>query len=212
MDQKQKQKLFEEFHYHLTKAPKPSEYFNEIDEKSNIFSKVYPFTMLGDLKKIEQSPQHHPEGNVWNHTMQVVDMAAQNRQKSREPDVFMWAALLHDLGKAPTTRLRKGRITAYDHDRVGAEMAVRFLREFTQDTVFIDKVSKLVRWHMQILYVVKDLPFANIEKMAEEVSIDEIALLGLCDRLGRQPMSEEKIQEEHRNIERFLQKCRQFSK
>lgn len=101
--------------------------------------------------------------------MQVIDAAAHNRIKSREPVVFMWAALLHDLGKAPTTRLRKGRITAYDHDRVGAEMA-------------------------------------------EEVSIHEIALLGLCDRLGRQPTSEEKILEEHKNIERFVQKCEQFSK
>lgn len=208
----QKQKLFDEFHQHLTNDPKPSDYFNEIDKKTNIFSKVYPFTMLGDLKKIEQSPKHHPEGNVWNHTMQVVDMAARNKLKSEEPDIFMWAALLHDLGKAPTTRLRKGKITAYDHDRVGAEMAVRFLREFTRDSVFIDKVSKLVRWHMQILYVVKDLPFANIKKMAEEVSIHEIALLGLCDRLGRQPMSEEKILEEHENIEQFIQKCEQFGK
>jgi len=208
----EKQKLFDQFHHHLTKDPKPSEYFNEIDETTNIFSEVYPFTMLGDLKRIEQSPQHHPEGNVWNHTMQVVDMAAQNRIKSQEPDVFMWAALLHDLGKAPTTKLRKGRITAYDHDKVGAEMAARFLKEFTKDLVFIDKIVKMVRWHMQILYVVKDLSFANIEKMAEEVSIHEIALLGLCDRLGRQPMSEDKILEEHKNVERFIQKCEQFSK
>jgi len=204
------QKYFTEFDKQLIQNPKPSDYFNEIDRSSNVFSEVYPFTMLGDLKKIEQSPEHHPEGNVWNHTMQVVDVAAQCKDKSEEPRIFMWAALLHDLGKAPTTKIRKGRITAYDHDRVGAEMAERFLKQLTQDSIFIDKISKMVRWHMQLLYVVKDLPFANIEKMTEEVSLREIGLLGLCDRLGRQPMSEEKMSEEYKNMRKFMQKCERY--
>ena len=154
------QKYFIEFDKQLIQNPKPSDYFNEIDRRSNLFSKIYPFTMLGDLKKIEQSPKHHPEGNVWNHTMQVVDAAAQHRDKSEEPRIFMWSALLHDLGKAPTTKLRKGRITAYDHDRVGAGMAERFLKQFAQDSIFINIDSKMLRWYMQILYVVIDLPFA----------------------------------------------------
>lgn len=52
----QKQKLFNEFHDHLMEDSKPSEYFNEIDNNSNIFSKVYPFTMLGELKKLNNLP------------------------------------------------------------------------------------------------------------------------------------------------------------
>ncbi len=38
----------------------------------------------------------------------------------------MWGALLHDLGKAPTTKIRKGKITSYDHDKVGAELVRNF--------------------------------------------------------------------------------------
>lgn len=207
-----KEELFNEFDRQLMESSRPSIYFNELYAKSNLFIEDYPFTMLGDLKKIEQSPKYHPEGNVWNHTMQVVDAGAFHRHKSRDPRVFMWSALLHDLGKAPTTKRRKGRITAYDHDRVGAKMAEDFLKELTDDRKFIDKIKKMVRWHMQILYVVKDLPFANIESMLEEVSPHEIGLLGLCDRLGRQPMSDERIAEEYGYVKIFMEKCQEYGR
>lgn len=63
---------------------------------------------------------------------------------------------------------------------------------------------------MQILFVVKGLPFADIKKMAAEVSIDEIALLGLCDRLGRGEMTIGKRQEEERSVKTFIEKCRNY--
>jgi putative nucleotidyltransferase with HDIG domain len=85
------------------------------------------------LKKVPQSPKHHPEGNVWNHTMLVVDEAAGKKGQSKDPEAFMWAALLHDIGKADATNQKKGRITAYNHEKVGAEQAGEFLREFMED-------------------------------------------------------------------------------
>jgi hypothetical protein len=63
---------------------------------------------------------------------------------------------------------------------------------------------------MQILFVTKGLPFADIKKMAAEVSLEEIALLGFCDRLGRGKMTNEKRQEELKNIQTFLDKCIKF--
>ncbi len=69
-----------------------------------------------------QSPQHHPEGSVWNHTLLVVDEAAKIKEQSADPRTFMWAALLHDLGKPSTTMRRKSKITSYDHDKVGAQL------------------------------------------------------------------------------------------
>jgi putative nucleotidyltransferase with HDIG domain len=47
----------------------------------------------------------------------VVDEAAKRKAYSTDQRVFMWAALLHDIGKPASTRLRKGRITAYNHDK-----------------------------------------------------------------------------------------------
>lgn len=200
--------LFNEIDRIIMEEDKPSSILNKIADEGKLDS--YPFRMLADLIKTEQSPLHHPEGNVWNHTMMVVDEAARSKDLSQEPRVFMWSALLHDIGKAPTTRLRKGKITSYDHDKVGQKLSVDFLKEFTDDADFIRKVSILVRWHMQLLFVVKDLPFADIKSMAAEASIEEIALLSRCDRFGRGEMNKERISEEEKNIEIFLRKCKDY--
>ena len=200
---------FTEFDAHLMSEIKPSKYITELST-TGIFEEKYPYTLLGDLKKVPQSPQHHPEGNVWNHTMLVLDNAAERKHLSKNPKVFMWSALLHDLGKAPTTQVRKGKITAYDHDKWGEKLSIKFLKELINDDTFIDQVSKMVRWHMQILFVAKGLPFADIQRMTAEVSVDEIALLGLCDRLGRGELTLEKKQEEEKTIKTFLEKCTQY--
>lgn len=196
------QSLFHELDSHLLKDGKPSDYLRSLLD-SEAF-RGHPFHMLSDLVKVEQSPEHHPEGNVWNHTLLVVDNAARYKEQSSDSRVFMWAALLHDIGKAPTTKLRKGRITSYDHDKEGERMSREFLACFHCPEDFIQKVSRLVRWHMQILFVVKGLPFAEIAKMKSQVPLEEVALLGLCDRLGRgHPVDEAK---ERENIRVFLEK------
>lgn len=193
---------FDEMNMHLLKDEQPSFYFNEFS-KNPLFEE-YPLKWLNKLKQTEQSPRHHPEGNVWNHTMLVLDEAANVKNESNDKKVFMWAALLHDIGKPDTTRKRGGRITAYDHDKAGAELARKFLLEFMDNGEFIEKVVVLVRWHMQILFVVNDLPFADVKKMKKQSDIKEIALLGLCDRLGR--LGADRGQEE-RNIKLFIEKC-----
>lgn len=204
------QNIFEEIEKHLLEDEKPSDYLNTLIDQSSI-SDQYPLTMLKDLKKIEQSPKHHPEGSVWNHTLLVVDHAAARKEKSSDPKAFMWAALLHDVGKITATKIKNGRITAYNHDKFGKKMVREFLEAFKKDACFINKVSLLVRWHMQILYVVKELPFANIEKMLSQINLDDISLLSLCDRLGRGDMSQSKIAKEERNVEIFMKKCQNNS-
>lgn len=193
--------IFTEIQSHLLEDNKPSLYLEELSRGELIGS--YPLVMLKDLQKTEQSPKHHPEGNVWNHTMLVVDQAAKVKEQSSEPGVFMWAALLHDIGKPGTTKLRKGRITSYDHDIAGAGLAVKFLKEFTDNDAFIGKVAELVRWHMQILFVVNNLPFADVRKMKSRTDVKEVALLGFCDRMGRLGANQA---EEAGNIEKFLRK------
>lgn len=198
--------LFHEMDKHLMEDEAPSEYLDSLQKNGLLGS--YPFTMLSSLERIEQSPKHHPEGNVWNHTLLVVDQAALRKDKSSNKRVFMWSALLHDLGKVPTTKVRKGKIIAYDHDRMGAVLAADFLRFFGEDQGFIKKVTAMVRWHMQILYVVKDLPFADIKGMLAEVDLGEIALLCYCDRLGRGDMDRDKAVKEEENLKKFIEICR----
>ena len=195
--------LFELIESHLIRDEVPSLFLNSIIDDP--LFQLYPFDMLFKLKTIEQSPTHHPEGNVWNHTTLVVDEAAKVKNKSKDMRVFMWAALLHDVGKYSTTKIRKGKITSYNHDKVGANLVEKFLTEFTNGKEFISNVVALVRWHMQILFVVNNLPFANIPEMMKQVDINEIALLGKCDRLGRLNAD---IAKENKTIQLFIQKCK----
>ncbi len=202
-------KIYEEFEKHLMEDEKPSIYFKKIINDESIFTE-YPYTLLSGLVHTKQSPQHHPEGSAWVHTLLVVDNAAKVKELSENPRAFMWGALLHDLGKATTTKIRKGKITSYDHDKVGAELCRKFLQVFTDDQEFIKGVTALVRWHMQTLFVIKKLPFGDVKGMASETSIKEIALLSQCDRLGRGEISEEKIKEEKENIKTFIRTCEEY--
>lgn len=197
--------IFKDFEKHLLNDKQPSKYFNRESEKQ--YFNEYPFILLKKLKDIYQPKKHHPEGNVWNHTMLVVDKAAEKIDKSENKRVFMWAALLHDIGKVPTTKKSDGKISAHGHASVGADLSKAFLREFNNDEEFIDKVSKLVRWHMQVLHFKKSPSRAGMSRMIDEVSYKEIALLSYCDRFGRGGMTEEKFTEETATINEFIKEC-----
>jgi hypothetical protein len=119
----------------------------------------------------------------------------------------MWAALLHDVGKADTTNNDKGRITAYNHEKVGARQAEDFLKGFLDDNDQIRRIVSLIRWHMQILFVVKSMKFADIGNMLKETDPEEVALLGYCDRMGRLGAD---VQIEKENLKIFMAKCREF--
>ncbi len=196
----QKNQLFHTIEEHLLYDEKPSLFLKELFEQDK--SKKIPFSFIGKLKHIEQSPVHHPEGSVWNHTMLVVDYAATLRLESKEPKVLMWAALLHDIGKTTTTKIRKGKITSYNHDKVGAELASDFLNYFTLEADFKSKVVNLVRYHMHILYVIKNLPFQNRYELIRATDLDELALLGFADRMGRLHVKEDEVR---KDIETFKQ-------
>lgn len=195
--------LFLQVQTHLLKDSKPSNYLNQIGCEPEF--QMHPFNMLTEMQDTPQSPKHHPEGSVWNHTMLVVDEAATVKEKSKNPCVFMWAALLHDIGKPATTKIRNHRITSYDHDKIGAELAHEFLNCLTQDQIFIKNVCNVIRYHMHILYVLNNLPFGDIPKMLQTVDIEEIALFGLCDRLGRGHV-DRKLEE--KQMIKFIKKCK----
>ncbi len=195
-----KQELFEEIEFHLMNDDKPSLYLNKISNTPSFHA--YPFQFIYALKGVPQSPKYHPEGDAWEHTMLVIDEASKVKENSSDSKAFMWGALLHDIGKSKTTRIRKGRITSYDHDTVGAGLAELFFNEFELDPRFTQMVITLVRYHMHLLYVTKRLPYGDINGLKKQANINDIALLGWCDRMGRtnaDPFLEQK------NIELFYQ-------
>lgn len=201
--------IFLDIEKHLLNDDKPSIYLEEA--LKNYMFDDYPLSMIKELKDVEQNPKFHPEGNVFIHTMMVVDEGAKNRRKSKNKRAFMWALLLHDIGKKPTTKMRKGKLTSYDHDKVGEGMAKEFLKYFNEDDYFIDEVTSLVRWHMQILFVNKGWRFQNIDGMLKDVDVNEISLVALADRLGRGKLDNKDISETIDEVERFRNIIKNYS-
>jgi putative nucleotidyltransferase with HDIG domain len=202
--------IFFSIEEHLLNDKRPSIFLKEL-LKDNLLDN-YPFSMIKELQEVGQNPKFHPEGNVFIHTMMVIDEGAKNREKSKNKRVFMWALLLHDIGKKPTTKFRKGRLTSYDHDIVGADMTVKFLTYFNEEENFIKEVRGLVRWHMQSLFVTKDMKFQNIDDMLKDVDINEIFLVALSDRLGRGNLDYKEIDDTRVEMKKFREKISNFNK
>jgi len=202
--------IFLNIEKHLLNDEKPSIYFEEglrIDMLDD-----YPLSMIKELQDVPQNPKFHSEGNVFIHTMMVIDEGAKIRERSTDKRSFMWALLLHDIGKKPTTKLRKGKLTSYDHDIVGADMTRQFLTYFNEDESFINKVTALVRWHMQSLFVTKNLKFQNVSGMLEQVDANEISLISLSDRLGRGSLDYKEIKNTIIEVNKFKEKISNFNK
>lgn len=182
-------KLFKEIEKILDTSEKPSEDLNKL--KSLDEFKKSEFGVLGKLEKVEQELRYHPEGNVWNHLCMVVDAASIAKVLANNKIEFMWGALLHDLGKLTTTVRRKGRWTSYNHDTVGYGMVKELLFKETGNNEFSEKVATLVKFHMHHIYILKNLPFGNINNLIETDNINDIVLLFACDKLGRGEQTKE---------------------
>ena len=194
---------------HLLIDEKPSDYLNQIFDSDDF--KRPPYSMLRRLKETKQSKIHHPEGNVWNHTILVLDEAAKVRNESSNQKAFMWAALLHDIGKPDTTRIKGEKITAYNHDNVGADLSKQFLQAVTSEQDLITEVYHLVKYHMHMLYILKKLPFGDTDKLISNVDIHDIALLGYCDRLGRTGVNRDEVRENYQKFYSILENLKKES-
>lgn len=193
--------LFLKVDYILLHSNKPSIEIKKLIDNGDFDQK--PFIKIKNLEDIEQNSLHHPEGNVLNHTLLVIDKASEYKEQSKDKRVFMWAAFLHDLGKLTTTRERKGKITSYGHDLQGEILARQLLHQVTDDEKFINDVCNLVKYHMQPLFYDKKLPYFREKEIINNSDYEEIGLLSFSDRLGRLSLCKEKIKQEEKRINNF---------
>jgi len=140
-----KERIFDEFCKLLLKAEKPSVGFEFLRASGWIVH----FPELHNLIGCPQNPEWHPEGDVWIHTMMVVDNAARLRADVPEEWrlAFMFGTLLHDIGKPDTTVLPL--CTAHGHDQVGAELSKVFMDRITNNKCLTENVESIVRFHMR---------------------------------------------------------------
>jgi len=185
LDALPKERVFGELKKLLLKSDNPSVGFRIMDAMH-----LAPFfPELNALKLIPQSPQKHPEGDVWTHTLLSLDVMA-----SLRPDdpgdalALMLGVLCHDMGKPLTTCLKSGHLSAPNHARVGADPARRFLSRLTDDKRLTNDVLIYVRWHGEVNRLFKtQASDADIMRLATRVRISRLCLIASADHLAFRP-------------------------
>lgn len=177
----------EELEKILLTYEEPSKYFISLKEKSKLKEK---FPEIGDLVGVIQSPIHHPEGDVFNHTMMVIDEAAKLKNKAKNPLGFMYSALCHDFGKVITTTIKDdGKIISYNHERAGLKLVKKFLNRIInkENDELIRYVLNMTEFHMQP----NQLANQNSKKKStrklfvKSICPHDLVLLAKADALGR---------------------------
>jgi tRNA nucleotidyltransferase (CCA-adding enzyme) len=178
-----KERIFLEFQKILLKSPKPSIGF-EILRQIGVM-KYFP--ELQNIINIPQSHIHHPEGDVWTHTMMVVDEMVKLRCEEDKFDLkMMFAALCHDFGKATHTQIEDDKIRAIGHEKAGIELAKDFLYRLTNEHDFIKSILPLVEYHLvPSMYFKNHARDKKIRHLSTKVNISELLILARADFFGR---------------------------
>ena len=168
----------------LLKAARPSIFFEEL-RKMKQLSLWFP--ELAGLAGIPQNPVYHPEGDVWTHTMQVLDEAARLREESSEPLWFMLSALCHDFGKADATEEKNGALHAYGHEKTGLPLVQRFLSRITNEVKLTKYVLNMTEMHMQPNKKAREASHVKSFMGMFDLSVcpEDLLLLAKADHLGR---------------------------
>lgn len=194
------ERIYGELNKALMKARKPSIFFEEM-RKMGQLSLWFP--ELEALIDVPQNPVYHPEGDVWKHTMMVLDAAAQLRDEAEYPEGFMMAALTHDFGKALSTVVdENGKISAIGHERSGIKPARQFLRRISNENKMERYVLNMVELHMRpnMLAADRSGSRATARMFDRSVCPEDLLLLAKADHFGKGGA------EDYGNTEAFLQK------
>lgn len=158
----------------LLRAPTPSLGL-ELLRETGVLGRVLPEVVA--LHGLAQSPDHHPEGCVWTHTLKLLDLA-----ESPSPRLA-WAALLHDAGKPLTVRREDGRIRFPGHAPAGRRLTGEILARLRRPSAEARDAAALVDQHMRFLDVRRMKPSTLKRFLAQPFSEDLLELHRL-DRLA----------------------------
>jgi tRNA nucleotidyltransferase (CCA-adding enzyme) len=167
--------------------------------------KVY-MPEINVLQETLQTPEWHPEGNVYNHSLQVVNAAADiaNREglSNYERAILILASLYHDSGKALVTIFDETEkvYRAHGHADKGVQLVINFIQRLNLPNYLAKSLPVLVKYHMHLpvlFYNHKNgqdqtKAFNRIAFKLNKVGVDIKLLLWLveADRRGRKPAVE----------------------
>jgi poly(A) polymerase len=116
----------------------------ELLEETGLLAEVLP--EVARMKGVEQPPQFHPEGDVWTHTLLLLDQLEAGCALT-----LAWGALLHDVGKPPTFRRGPDRIRFDGHVEVGVAMGAEICRRFRFSNEETRQIVALIENHMRFM-------------------------------------------------------------
>jgi tRNA nucleotidyltransferase (CCA-adding enzyme) len=146
-------------------------------------------TLLG----CDQEPDWHPEGDVWTHTLMVIDKARELNADLDRPQLLavMLGAICHDFGKPATTAVIDGRIRSLNHEEAGVEPAERLLDRLNIHTIdgfdVRTQVLGLVAQHLKpgMFHKAPAVSDGAFRRLAQKVDLELLARLARADCLGR---------------------------
>jgi poly(A) polymerase len=129
------------------------------------------------MKKVEQTPDHHPEGDVFTHTLLLLS------HLESPTETLAYGCLLHDVAK-PVCAGRVGdRLTFYGHTAQGAGMAEEILKRLKRSRAVWERVSYLVRNHLRHVQA-PQMRLSTLKRFLREDGIGELLELSRIDALS----------------------------
>lgn len=171
-----------------------------IDWDKLVAANLFPWVEA--MQHTKQAPLWHTEGDVWTHTQMVCEELAgmqgfRKLPERQRQEVFL-AALLHDIGKVPCTRLEDGVWTSPNHAVVGAKMAREWLWKvcgFSGSVMmrdFRETVCELIRYHAIPTHILEQgnperrlIRIAANGELSKDFSLELLCMLSTADVLGR---------------------------
>jgi poly(A) polymerase len=142
-------------------------------DSSRLLAEVLP--EVAAMKGVEQPPQYHPEGDVFVHTLLLLEkLQAGGAGSVSVSKTLAWGALLHDVGKPPTFRVAPDRIRFDGHVEVGVKMAAEICRRLRFSNHETDQILALVTNHMR---------FADVQRMKQSTLKKFFRLPGFDEHL-----------------------------
>ena len=147
----------------------------ELLDESGLLKVLLP--EIDALKGTRQSPDYHPEGDVFKHTMLLLS------HLQAPSETLAYGCLLHDVAKPLCFRQDGDRVTFYGHTEKGAIMAEDILKRLKRGRDVWERVSYLVRNHLRHVHA-PDMRLSTLKRFLREEGIDELLELARIDALS----------------------------
>jgi poly(A) polymerase len=109
------------------------------------------------MQGVEQPPRFHPEGDVWQHTLMMLEIMSEEKSTRINP-VLAWGTLLHDVGKPVSRSEDENGVHFYGHVQLGEKIADETMQRLKFSRAQREAVINLIGQHMNFMNVQKMRP------------------------------------------------------